>query len=92
MLAHRAAVRPSSSINSYAKDTAREQWDRETFVYREAGRYRVCAWLEEGSEVDRVLGSPQYEQKFGVSCQATHLSTDERRALQLKTGELVEFK
>jgi len=58
----------------------------------EAGRYRVCAWLEEGSEVDRVLGNPQYEQKFGVSCQAINLSPDERRALQLKQVSVVEFK
>jgi hypothetical protein len=44
----------------------------------EAGRYRICAWLEEGSDVDRFLGNPQWEQKLGVSCETVNLAA--RRA------------
>jgi hypothetical protein len=58
----------------------------------EAGRYRVCAWLEEGSDVDRFLGNPQYEQKLGVSCETVNLAADERRAVQLKQMTVVDFK
>jgi hypothetical protein len=58
----------------------------------EAGRYRVCAWLEEGSDVDRFLGNPQYEQKFGVLCESINLAADEKRAVQLKQITVAEFK
>jgi hypothetical protein len=58
----------------------------------EAGRYRICAWLEEGSDVDRFLGNPQYEQKFGVSCETVNLAADERRAVQLKQITVADFK
>jgi hypothetical protein len=58
----------------------------------EAGRYRVCAWLEEGSDVDRFLGNPQFEQKLGVSCEAVNLAADERRTVQLKQVTVVDFK
>jgi protocatechuate 3,4-dioxygenase beta subunit len=58
----------------------------------EAGRYRVCAWLEEGTDVDTVLGNPRFEQKFGIDCQAVTLSTDENRAVQLKQVSAQDFK
>ena len=58
----------------------------------EAGRYRVCAWLEEGSDVDRFLGNPPFEQKLGVSCEAVNLAADERRTVQLKQMTVVDFK
>jgi hypothetical protein len=58
----------------------------------EAGRYRVCAWLEEGSDVDRFLGNPRFEQKFGVSCETVNLAADERRGVQLKQMTVVDFK
>jgi protocatechuate 3,4-dioxygenase beta subunit len=58
----------------------------------EEGRYRVCAWLEEGSEVDSVLGNPRFEQKFGVSCAAVDLAKDENRNLQLKQVSAQDFK
>jgi hypothetical protein len=58
----------------------------------EAGRYRVCAWLEEGSDVDRVLGNPRYEQKFGLECQSVNLSADENRSVQLKQVSAQDFR
>lgn len=58
----------------------------------EAGRYRVCAWLEEGSDVDRVLGNPRYEQRFALECQSVNLSADENRGLQLKQVSAQDFK
>ena len=58
----------------------------------EAGRYRVCAWLEEGSDVDRFLGNPQYEQKFGVSCETVNLAADERRGVQVKQITTSDFR
>lgn len=58
----------------------------------EARRYRVCAWLEEGSDVDRFLGNPQFEQKLGVSCETVNLAADERRAVQLKQITVVDFR
>jgi hypothetical protein len=65
-----------------------------TFVvdHLEAGRYRVCAWLEEGTDVDTVLGNPRFEQKFGIDCQAVTLSTDENREVQLKQLSAQDFK
>jgi hypothetical protein len=65
-----------------------------TFVvdHLEAGRYRICAWLEEGSDVDRFLGNPQFEQKFGVSCETVNLAADERRAVQLRQITAADFK
>ena len=58
----------------------------------EAGRYRICAWLEEGSDVDRFLGNPQWEQKLGVSCETVNLAPDERRAVHLRQITVADFK
>ena len=58
----------------------------------EAGRYRVCAWLEEGSDVDRFLANPNYEQKLGGSCETVNLAADERRSVQLKQMTVADFK
>jgi hypothetical protein len=57
----------------------------------EAGRYRVCAWLEEGSDVDRVLGNPRYEQRLAAACQSVDLTGDEKALVQLKQVSALNF-
>lgn len=49
-----------------------------------AGRYRVCGWLEEGAEVNTLLGNPQYEQKLSSQCETVLVSTDEHKSIRLK--------
>jgi hypothetical protein len=58
----------------------------------EAGRYRVCAWLEEGSDVDRVLGNPQYENQLSAGCKSVEFSGDERKSVLLKQITTVDFR
>src|SRR5207253_388270 len=58
----------------------------------EAGRYRVCAWLEEGSEVNQILGNPRYDQKLSVSCESVNLSADERKQVRLKQFSALDIQ
>jgi hypothetical protein len=58
----------------------------------EAGRYRVCAWLEEGAEVNALLGNPRYEEKFNSACETVVLAADERKQVRLKQISAPEFK
>lgn len=58
----------------------------------EAGHYRVCAWLEEGSDVDRVLGNPQYENQLSGRCESVEISGDEKRSVMLKQLSTVDFR
>jgi hypothetical protein len=58
----------------------------------EAGHYRVCAWLEEGTDVDRVLGNPQYENQLSGRCESVEISGDENRSVMLKQLSTVDFK
>jgi protocatechuate 3,4-dioxygenase beta subunit len=58
----------------------------------EAGRYRVCAWLEEGAEVNALLGNPHYEQKLSALCEIVPVSTDEHKEVRLKQFSAVDIK
>jgi hypothetical protein len=58
----------------------------------ESGRYRVCAWLEEGAEVKALLGNPRYEEKFNAACETVVLSANERKQVSLKQISAPEFK
>ena len=58
----------------------------------ESGHYRVCAWLEEGSDVDRVLGNPQYENQLSGRCESVEISGDESKSVMLKQLSTVDFK
>jgi len=58
----------------------------------EAGRYRVCAWLEEGAEVGALLGNPRYEEKFNAACETVVLAANERKEVRLKQISAPEFK
>jgi protocatechuate 3,4-dioxygenase beta subunit len=66
----------------------------ESFVvdHLETGRYRVCAWLEEGSEIRRVLGNPRFEQRLGGSCKTVNLDKDEKAQVELKQISVTDFK
>ena len=58
----------------------------------EVGHYRVCAWLEEGSEVDRVLDNPMYEKRLAGLCEVVELSGDEKKQVLLRQLTTVDFK
>ena len=58
----------------------------------EAGRYRVCAWLEEGAEVNALLGNPHYEQKLSALCEVVPVSTDEHKEVRLKQFSAVDIR
>jgi len=58
----------------------------------EVGHYRVCAWLEEGTDVDRVLDNPKYENRLAGACQTVELSGDESKQVFLKQLTTVDFK
>ena len=60
--------------------------------YLEAGRYRVCAWLEEGAEINRVLGNPRFEQRLSAACKTVDLDKDTRQQIDLKQLSAADFK
>ncbi len=58
----------------------------------EAGHYRVCAWLEEGTDVDRVLGNPEYEKRLAIGCNSVEIAGDEATEILLKQLTSADFK
>jgi hypothetical protein len=54
------------------------------FEHLEAGAYRVCAWLEEGTEVTAVLGNPNIQERLSARCRSVALKADESRQVELK--------
>jgi hypothetical protein len=54
------------------------------FDHLEAGRYRLCAWVEEGTEINRVLNNPTYDRRLSILCQSVEVKGDETKAVDLK--------
>jgi hypothetical protein len=48
-----------------------------TFLNLNAGRYRLCAWVEEGTEINRVVGNPAYDGRLADLC----------RTVEVKAGQ-----
>jgi len=63
-----------------------------TLDHLEAGRYRVCAWLEEGAEISRVLGNPRFDRQLGSSCETIKIEGDENKQVRLKQASALDFK
>jgi hypothetical protein len=55
-----------------------------TADHLDPGRYRVCGWLEEGAEVNNLLGNPLYDQKLASLCETVLVGTDEHANVRLK--------
>lgn len=55
-----------------------------TFEHLEAGRYRLCAWVEEGTEINRVLGNPAYDSRLASLCESVAVKAGETRSVDLK--------
>ena len=62
------------------------------FEHLEPGRYRVCAWVEQGAEVTALLGNPRYEDKFNAACEAVVLAANERKQVRLRQISAREFR
>ncbi len=62
------------------------------FEHLEAGRYRVCAWVEEGAQVGALLGNPHHEQRFNAGCETVVLSRDEIKQVRLRQMSAVDFQ
>ncbi len=54
------------------------------FDHLPVGRYRVCAWVEEGSEINRVLNNPAYETDLLASCKSVDVKLDDAKTIKLK--------
>jgi hypothetical protein len=62
-----------------------------TADHLDPGRYRVCGWLEDGAEVNNLLGNPQYDQKLASLCETVVLGADEHtniRVKQISAGDI----
>ena len=62
------------------------------FEHLEAGRYRICAWVEEGAQVGALLGNPRHEQRFNAGCETVVLSRDEAKQVRLRQMSASEFQ
>jgi len=62
------------------------------FEHLEPGAYRLCAWLEEGTEVNQVMGNPAYEQKIAPRCERVDVKADETRSASLKQFSALEIR
>ena len=62
------------------------------FEHLEPGGYRVCAWLEEGTAVNQVMGNPAFEQKVSTRCEHVDVMADETRSASLKQFSALEIR
>jgi protocatechuate 3,4-dioxygenase beta subunit len=61
------------------------------FDHLSAGRYRVCAWAEEGTEINRVLNNPLYDGRLATRCQSVEVRFDEAKTTRVKQISTLEF-
>jgi hypothetical protein len=62
------------------------------FEHLEAGRYRLCAWVEEGTEINRVLGNPNYDKRLATLCQSVEVKIDDAKTAKLKQISAFEIQ
>jgi hypothetical protein len=62
------------------------------FEHLAAGRYRLCAWTEEGTEINRVLGNPYYDQRLAALCRSVEVKIDETKTTDLKQISALEIQ
>jgi hypothetical protein len=62
------------------------------FEHLEAGRYRLCAWAEEGTEINRVLGNPYYDQRLAALCKSVEVKIDDTKTADLKQISALEIQ
>ena len=60
------------------------------FEHLAAGRYRVCAWVEEGTEINRVLNNPAYDGELGTLCQSVDVRLGDAKTIKVKQISAVE--
>lgn len=64
-----------------------------TFTNLNPGRYRLCAWVEEGTEVNRILGNPAYDGQLASLCQIVELKAGQAAAAaELKQLSVLEMQ
>jgi hypothetical protein len=61
------------------------------FEHLPVGRYRVCAWVEEGTEINRVLNNPNYERHLATNCQSVDLRLDDAKTTRVRQISALEF-
>jgi hypothetical protein len=54
------------------------------FEHLSAGRYRVCAWVEEGTDINRVLNNPGYDGTLGTLCQSVEVKLEDAKTIKVK--------
>lgn len=62
------------------------------FEHLEAGRYRLCAWVEEGTEVNRVLGNPVFDQRLASLCQSVEARAGATASVELTQLSALELR
>jgi len=62
------------------------------FEHLETGRYRLCAWVEEGTEINRVLNNPTYDGRLSILCQSVEVKGDETKAVNLKQISALDIR
>jgi len=61
------------------------------FDHLPAGRYRVCAWVEEGTEINRVLNNPGYDSALSTLCESVDVRLDGAKTTKVKQISVVEL-
>jgi hypothetical protein len=62
------------------------------FEHLEPGGYRLCAWLEEGTEVNQTMGNPAYEKKVAPHCERVDVKADEAKSAILRQFSALEIR
>ena len=86
------ALPDPSRPTDMAKRTRLDGTNTFKFEHLEPGGYRVCAWLEEGTEVNQVMGNPAFEQKLPTHCEHVDVKADETKSASLKQFSALEIR
>jgi hypothetical protein len=62
------------------------------FEHLDAGRYRLCAWLEEGAEVNRVLGNPAHDSRLASMCKSVEVKAGQSSSVELQQVSVLDVQ
>jgi hypothetical protein len=55
------------------------------------GRYRACAWREEGNEFVRILSNPHFQIRLDRACETIEVKAGERQFVTLEQLTVSDF-
>jgi hypothetical protein len=62
------------------------------FEHLEPGTYRLCAWLEEGTEINHLLANPNFQKQLAGPCKTVDVSGDDAKSVNLNQFSALDIR